>query len=75
MKEYEQIAYPKTIPEMVASETAKRREKEERVLERQKQIVERIGKLDGWIKEMRDRVAKKEKEAHAAKVRKIIVLF
>lgn len=75
MKEYEQIAYPRTIPEMVAIETAKRRETEEQVLQRQKELVERIGKLDGWIKEMRDRVAKKEKEAHAAKVRKITVLF
>lgn len=76
IKEYEQIAYPKTIPEMVAIEKAKSREKREQTLERQKQIAERIGKLDGWIKEMRDRVNKKEKEAHAAKViygREIIV--
>lgn len=67
-QEYEEIAFPRSVPEMIEIEKKKRAEKEARVLERQQQIVERVGKLDGWIKEMKDRIAKKEKEALAAKV-------
>lgn len=68
--EYEQVAFPKTIPEMVAIENTKRKEKEEKTIERQREIVERVSKLDGWIKDMQNRIAKKEREAHAAKVLK-----
>lgn len=70
VKEYEQVAFPRTVLEMAEIERTKRQEKEERILKRQKEIVERVGKLDGWVKDMKERIAKKEKEANAAKVKK-----
>lgn len=73
-KEYERVAFPSTVQAMIETAQRNRREKEERELERQKEIVDRVSKLNGWIKEMRDRVAKKEKEAYAAKVMLILVI-
>lgn len=71
-KEYERVAFPNTIPEMMEVVHRKNIEKEKNKLERQQHIVERIVKLDGWIKEMQQRVAKKEQEARAARVKLFI---
>lgn len=67
-KEYESIAHPFTIPEMIEDTRKKRIQEEEEKAKRQQQIVERVAKLDGWIKDMQKRVAKKEAEANAARV-------
>lgn len=73
--EYEQIAYPFTIPEMIETKRTERKEKEESVLQRQKDIVEKMKKLDGWIKDMEARIAKKETEVQTAKVRNLQYLW
>lgn len=66
--EYEKVAHPSTITEMMAEAHRLRKEKNEKIAQRQKEIVERMGKLQGWIKEVEDKVAKKEAEVRAAKV-------
>lgn len=66
--EYEKIAYPFTIPDMIAtSKQARQKKNEERKL-RDTQIIENMKKLDTAIKDMKTRIAKKEAEANAAKV-------
>lgn len=67
-KEYESVAYPFTIPQMMEDSHRKRVEKEERVSKRQQEIVEKAKKLDGWVRDMQNRIAKKEAEVTAAKV-------
>ncbi|VEN49652.1 unnamed protein product [Callosobruchus maculatus] len=68
--EYEKVAYPYTIPEMVAMAKKQQAEKEERIRARQEDIVKKVAKLDMWKKELNDKIAKKEQEANLAKQRK-----
>lgn len=67
--EYESIAHPFTIPQMIETKRKEQQEKQERQIQRQNEIVEKMKKLDGWVKDMHDRIAKKEGEYQAAKVR------
>jgi len=68
--EYERVAYPFTIPQMVEDARQKREEKEKRIYERQADIVKKMQKLEHWKQELKNKVAKKESEALAAKERK-----
>lgn len=67
-KEYESVAYPFTIPQMMEDSRVKRVEKQEAKLKRQQEIIEKMKKLDGWVRDMENRIAKKEAEVTAAKV-------
>lgn len=67
--EYERVAYPFTIPQMIQTKAKERQEKKEKRIQRQNEIVEKMKKLDGWIHEMQSRIAKKETEVKAAKVK------
>lgn len=66
--EYESIAYPFTIPQMVETKKKEKQEKAEKRIQKQNEIVEKMKKLDGWIQDMQNRIAKKESEVQAAKV-------
>lgn len=69
-KEYEKVAFPFTINEMVnmASSEIQAREKENQ--ETQKKVIENMTKLEMWKKQLKATAAKKEAEALAAKEKK-----
>lgn len=67
-KEYEKVAFPYSIQEVVAAAKQRRKEKIEQTRLRQEQIVERIAKLEDMKKDLFNRIAKKEAEARAVKV-------
>lgn len=68
IKEYERVAFPQTITEMIAEAKQKKKEIENRRMQRQKDIVEKMKKLDQWKKDLHNRIQKKENEVKAAKV-------
>ncbi|KAI4457953.1 growth arrest and dna damage-inducible protein-interacting protein 1 gadd45gip1 [Holotrichia oblita] len=68
--EYEKVAYPRTILEMINIAKEKRAENQAKILEREEQIAKKILKLDAWIKELNIKTAKKQAEAQEAKERK-----
>lgn len=70
IKEYEKIAFPDTIKVVMEKAALRRQEVEEHRQKRQEDIVKKNAKLDQWMKELREKVAKKEAEATAAKARK-----
>ncbi|RZC34641.1 peroxisome biogenesis factor 10, partial [Asbolus verrucosus] len=68
--EYERVAYPFTIPQMIEDAKKKRSEKNERVRLRQEEIVKKMEKLEDMKRELYNKIRKKETEAKAAKDRK-----
>lgn len=58
--EYERVAFPKTVPEMIAINEQEKREKREKILEREAIIIKNLAKLDTWTKDIKDRREKKE---------------
>jgi len=68
--EYERVAYPKTVKEMIAIIEKQKQEKRERTAERQATIAINLQKLSTWKKDIKMRRAKKETDARAAKERK-----
>lgn len=67
--ELESVAHPFTIPQMIEMKKKENEEKQAKKTQRQNEILERMKKLDGWIQDMQNRIAKKESEFKAAKVR------
>lgn len=67
-KEYEKVAFPHTILEMIEQAKQQRNEKETKKLLRQKHIVEKMKKLEQWKQDLHNRIQKKENEVKAAKV-------
>lgn len=67
--EYEKVAYPHTILEMIQIAKQQRAEKEAKVLKREEEISSKMLKLNTWIKELNAKIAKKESDATEAKVR------
>ncbi|KAJ3665040.1 hypothetical protein Zmor_000556 [Zophobas morio] len=68
--EYEQVAYPFTIPHMIAEAKRKRHETEESVKLRQEEIVKKMEKIEQMKQDVYNRIKNKETEAKAAKERK-----
>lgn len=68
-KEYERVAYPFKIQDMIAEAAQKKKEKIERIQIRQIEIGKKMLKLEEWKKDLQNRIAKKEAEAKTAKVR------
>lgn len=66
-REYNRLAYPHTIQEMVAANNQAKAEKEAAVRQREDKIAQNLGKLDKWMKELEDRRIKKETAARQAK--------
>ncbi|KAL3269855.1 hypothetical protein HHI36_008913 [Cryptolaemus montrouzieri] len=65
--EYEKVAHPFTIPEMIQMAQKERAMKLEETQKRQKDMLIKLSKVEGWKKEMEMRIAKKEAEANAAR--------
>lgn len=65
--EYERVAHPKTLHEMMAEEKAAAEAKEAAKRKREDEIAKKLAKLDQWTNELNARVAKKEADARAAR--------
>lgn len=64
--EYERVAFPKTLHEMVAEEKAAVEAKKAAIRLREERIAKNLGKLDQWTNELNARIAMKEAVARAA---------
>lgn len=58
-QEYERIAYPTTVPEMIAIDRKEKQEKREKIQKREEEIATKLLKLDQWKKDI---IAKKDKK-------------
>lgn len=65
--EYERVAYPHTITEMINIVKIEKDEKLSAIRKREADIAKKLGKLNQWTKELNARVAKKEADARDAK--------
>ena len=65
--EYESLAYPDTLQEMVRKHQTEKRTKEEAVRARMDAIEAKMENLEKWKKEILDKKHKKERELQAAK--------
>lgn len=70
-KEYETVAYPYTITQMMEENARKKNEFEEQRRKRQDEIVKKFSKLEQMKKDLKDKISKKEAEAIVIKVRNI----
>ncbi|CAH0669330.1 unnamed protein product [Spodoptera exigua] len=68
--EYEAIAYPITIKQMMETAAKNRKEQEERIQQRDRDVAAKYAKLDQWKKDLLDKIAKKTAEVNAAKEKK-----
>lgn len=68
--EYERVAFPYTITQAVEEAQKKRAERNQKIMQRQEEIVKKMAKLETWTKDLMNRIAKKEAEAKAVKDRK-----
>lgn len=68
--EYERVAFPKTLPEMMAENRKAQQEKAARIRTREEEVAKKMEKLDQWVADLNARIAKKEAEARSAKERK-----
>ncbi|CAB3235685.1 unnamed protein product [Arctia plantaginis] len=68
--EYEAVAYPYSIKQMMEQAAQKRREEELKIEQRDREVATKHAKLETWKKELNDKIAKKLSEANAAKEKK-----
>ncbi|XP_025829378.1 growth arrest and DNA damage-inducible proteins-interacting protein 1 [Agrilus planipennis] len=68
--EYQRVAYPFTVLEMMEKAQIRKKEENERLLNKQKEITDKMAKLDQWKKDLHDKIKKKEAEELAARVQK-----
>ncbi|XP_070507736.1 large ribosomal subunit protein mL64 [Chironomus tepperi] len=68
--EYERVAFPKTIQEMIAYNEEEKRKQAERIRTREENIALNLQKLETWKKDLLAKKEKKEGEARIAKERK-----
>lgn len=59
-QEYERVAFPKTVPEMIAENQEQKRLRKESILAREAQIQKNLEKLEQWKKDITMRKEKKE---------------
>lgn len=58
--EYERVAFPKTIQEMMAINEQQKKEAREKIVARETEIAKNLLKLGDWKKDIRKRRSKKE---------------
>ncbi|CAG9808884.1 unnamed protein product [Chironomus riparius] len=68
--EYERVAFPKTVQEMIAYNQDEKQKQAERIRTREENIVANLEKLETWKKDLTAKKEKKESEARVAKERK-----
>ncbi|XP_047545792.1 growth arrest and DNA damage-inducible proteins-interacting protein 1 [Vanessa atalanta] len=69
-KEFESVAYPYTIKEVMDSVEIKRQEQKLKTEQREMELASKFAKLDQWKKELNDKINKKANEVKAAKQKK-----
>lgn len=69
-KEYERVAFPLSLQERWKKMEEKKQKKLEQIKAREKQLMEKIMKMDEWTSDLRAKLAKKEAELEAARLRK-----
>ena len=67
--EYEAVAYPYTVSQIVEQHNRKVEIEAQNRLAHQMEVVKKFAKLEQWKEDLRLKIAKKETEALAAKVR------
>lgn len=70
IKEYESVAYPYTIQELVARVEDKKKEEQEALKAREEDIMKKFAKLEQWKHDVRVNAAKKLAAVEAAKAKK-----
>lgn len=68
--EYERVAYPYTIQELMKRNADNKAAEKQAIIDRENEIDKKLQKLDQWSRELNEKVAKREAEAKAAKERK-----
>lgn len=68
--EYEKVAFPHTLQEMMAANRKSKADKLAKIRTREEEIAKKMEKLDQWTADLNARIAKKEADARAAKERK-----
>lgn len=66
-EEYERVAHPHTVPEMIAIHKKEVAEKAANVKQREENIARNLAKLDKWKEDLQKRLAKKEADVRLAK--------
>lgn len=69
-QEYERVAYPLTIQEMVEIYKKENIEKLEKIRLREEKIAQNLTKLEKWTNDLNARILKKEEEARLAKAKR-----
>lgn len=69
-QEYEKVAFPFTVQELVESANKDIEMRELEIQESHNRVLENLSKLDKWKKDLKERLAKKEADALAAKQKK-----
>ncbi|XP_045492068.1 growth arrest and DNA damage-inducible proteins-interacting protein 1 [Colias croceus] len=69
-QEYEAVAFPFTIQQMMETAAQRKREQQLRIEQRDKDVAAKFAKLDQMKKELNDKMAKKAAEVEAAKQKK-----
>lgn len=64
--EYEQVAYPKTLKQMIAENEQRRLDEKAEEEAREREILQKLGKLNQWKKDLNEKIAKREAIAKAA---------
>lgn len=59
-EEYERVAHPTSVPEMIAIAAKEKEDKSTRILAREEEIAKNLMKLDAWKKDLTSRKEKKE---------------
>jgi len=70
VREYESVAYPLTIQEMQRNALERLESEHREILMRQKKIDDNMKNLKGWLKEVKEKAAKKIQDAQQAKAKK-----
>lgn len=70
IKEYESVAYPHTIQELIEKANAAKKLREETVRQREEEISKKMESLEKWKEELKARVKQKETAMLAAKAKK-----
>lgn len=69
-REYEQVAYPLTMQQMMEKTRLDQEAKEQSILKREADIIAKLSKLEQWTTDLKNRIAKKQSDALAAKQKK-----
>ncbi|XP_055384919.1 growth arrest and DNA damage-inducible proteins-interacting protein 1 [Condylostylus longicornis] len=69
-KDYERIAYPFSLEEMIEKNKKEKADRVAKILQREEDIEKKLKKLGQWTADLNAKIAKKEADALAAKERK-----